>query len=74
MEVEKKLERIAYLLLGVWIVSSIFWKIYSYYSQQLRAYSYQLTTVEMNIFSWPVLFTFISQVFKRGIEITEETN
>ena len=31
MEVEKKLERIAYLLLAVWIVSSVFWKTYIYY-------------------------------------------
>src|SRR3954447_11295743 len=31
MGVERRLERIAYLLLGVWVVSSIFWKIYIYY-------------------------------------------
>lgn len=31
MEAEKKLGRLAYLLLGVWIISSIFWKQYIYY-------------------------------------------
>lgn len=31
MEAAKKLGRLAYLLLGVWIISSIFWKQYIYY-------------------------------------------
>src|SRR4029077_16623397 len=31
MEVEKQLERIAFLLLGVWIVGGFFWKTFMYY-------------------------------------------
>ena len=72
MEVEKKLERIAYLLLGVWIVSSIFWKIYIYYL--LKATGIQLPTNSSGdeyLFMAGIIYI-ISQVFKRGIEIQEE--
>jgi Protein of unknown function (DUF2975) len=74
MEVEKKLERIAYLLLGVWIVGNIFWKIYIYYLTnstgiQLPAYS----TGDEYLFMAGVIYI-ISQVFKRGIEIQEEND
>ena len=72
MEVEKKLERIAYLLLGVWIVSSIFWKIYIYYL--LEATGIQLPTNSSGdeyLFMAGIIYI-ISQVFKRGIEIQEE--
>jgi hypothetical protein len=72
MEVEKKLERIAYLLLGVWIVSSIFWKTYIYYLS--RDTGIQLPTVNSGdeyLFMAGMIYI-ISQVFKRGIEIQEE--
>ena len=72
MEVEKKLERIAYLLLAVWIVSSIFWKIYIYYL--LKATGIQLPTNSSGdeyLFMAGIIYI-ISQVFKRGIEIQEE--
>ena len=72
MEVEKKLERIAYLLLGVWIISSIFWKIYAYYL--LQATGIQLpanNTGDEYLFMAGIIYI-ISQVFKRGIEIQEE--
>jgi hypothetical protein len=72
MEVEKKLERIAYLLLGVWIVSSIFWKIYIYYLS--KATGIQLPTNDSGdeyLFMAGIIYI-ISQVFKRGIEIQEE--
>ena len=72
MEVEKKLERIAYLLLGVWIVSSIFWKIYIYYLS--KATGIQLPTYNSGdeyLFIAGIIFI-ISQIFKRGIEIQEE--
>lgn len=72
MEVEKKLERIAYLLLGVWIVSSIFWKIYIYYLS--KATGIQLPTNNSGdeyLFMAGIIYI-ISQVFKRGIEIQEE--
>ena len=72
MEVEKKLEKIAYLLLGVWIVSSIFWKIYAYYL--LQATGIQLpanNSGDEYLFMAGIIYI-ISQVFKRGIEIQEE--
>src|SRR5450631_3470850 len=72
MEVEKKLERVAYLLLAVWIVSSIFWKIYIYYL--LKSTGIQLPTNnsgDENLFMAGIIYI-ISQVFKRGIEIQEE--
>jgi hypothetical protein len=72
MEVEKKLERIAYLLLGVWIVSSIFWKIYIYYLS--KATGIQLPPYnggDEYLFMAGIIYI-ISQVFKRGIEIQEE--
>jgi hypothetical protein len=74
MEVEKKLERIAYLLLGVWIVSNIFWKIYSYYLS--KSTGIQLPTNNSGdeyLFMAGIIYI-ISQVFKRGIEIQEEND
>ncbi|MHA4847386.1 DUF2975 domain-containing protein [Flavitalea antarctica] len=72
MEVEKKLEKIAYLWLGVWVISSVFWKIYSYYL--LEATDKQLpanNTGDEYLFLAGIIYI-ISQVFKRGIEIQEE--
>lgn len=72
MEVEKKLETIAYLLLGVWIISSIFWKTYVYYLS--RDTGIQLATINSGdeyLFMAAMIYI-ISQVFKRGIEIQEE--
>jgi hypothetical protein len=72
IEVEKKLERIAYLLLGVWIVSSIFWKTYIYYLP--KDTGVQLAVVKSGdeyLFMAGIIYI-ISQIFKRGIEIQEE--
>ncbi len=72
MEVEKKLERIAYLLLGVWVVGSILWKIYIYYLE--KDIGIQLPTVNNGdeyLFMAGIIYI-VSQVFKRGIEIQEE--
>ena len=74
MVVEKKLERIAYLLLAVWIVSSIFWKTYMYYL--LKATGIQLPALNSGdeyLFMAGIIYI-ISQVFKRGIEIQEEND
>ena len=74
MEVEKKLERIAYLLLAVWIISSIFWKTYTYYLAQ--ATGIQLpgnNSGDEYLFMAGIIYI-ISQVFKRGIEIQEEND
>lgn len=72
MEIEKKLEGIAYLLLGVWLVSSFFWKTYNHYL--VKATGIELTannTGDEYIFMAAIVYI-ISQVFKRGIEIQEE--
>jgi|SRR5450755_2279091 hypothetical protein len=72
MEVERKLERIAYLLLTIWIVGSLFWKTYLYYLS--RDTGIQLTTNNSGdeYFFMAGMIYIISQVFKRGIEIQEE--
>ena len=72
MEVEKKLERIAYLLLGVWIVSSIFWKIYAYYLTQDTGIQLPANNTGDEYFFMAAIVYIVSQVFKRGIEIQEE--
>ena len=72
MEVEKKLERIAYLLLGVWIVSSIFWKTYIYYLSQATGIQLQANNSGDEYLFMAGIIYIISQVFKRGIEIQEE--
>ena len=72
MEVEKKLERIAYLLLGVWIVGSIFWKIYLYYLSGATGMQLPASKIEDEYLFMAGIIFIISQVFKRGIEIQEE--
>ncbi len=72
MEVEKKLERIAYLLLGVWIVSSIFWKIYIYYLSKDTGIQLPANNSGDEYLFMAGMIYIISQVFKRGIEIQEE--
>ena len=72
IEVERKLERIAYLLLGVWIVSSIFWKTYIYYLSQATGIQLQANNSGDEYLFMAGIIYIISQVFKRGIEIQEE--
>lgn len=72
MEVEKKLETIAYLSLGVWIVSAIFWKIYAYYLTQDTGIQLPANNTGDEYFFMAGIVYIISQVFKRGIEIEEE--
>ena len=72
IEVEKKLERIAYLLLGVWIVSSIFWKMYIYYLSRDTGIQLPANNSGDEYFFMAGIVYIISQVFKRGIEIEEE--
>jgi hypothetical protein len=74
MEVEKKLERISYLLFGVWILSSVFWNTCSYYL--FRDTGTRLPTINVGdeyLFIAAIMYI-ISQVFKRGIEIQEEND
>jgi Protein of unknown function (DUF2975) len=72
MEVEKQLERIAYLLLGVWIVSSIFWKTYIYYLSKDTGIQLPINNSGDEYLFMAAMIYIISQVFKRGIEIQEE--
>lgn len=74
MVVEKKLERIAYLLLGVWIVSNILWKVYAYYLKQDTGISLPITNTGDEYLFLATMIYIISQVFKRGIEIQEEND
>lgn len=74
MEVEKKLERIAYLLLGVWIVSSIFWKLYIYYLSGATGIKLPANNIGDEYLFMAGIIYIISQVFKRGIEIQEEND
>jgi Protein of unknown function (DUF2975) len=72
IEVEKKLERIAYLLLGVWVMSSIFWKTYIYYLSKATGIHLPTNNTGDEYFFIAGIVYIISQVFKRGIEIQEE--
>ena len=72
MEVEKKLERIAYLLLAVWIFSSIFWKTYIYYLSKATGIQLPANVSGDEYLFMAGIIYIISQVFKRGIEIQEE--
>ncbi len=72
MPVEKKLERLAYLLLGVWIISSFFWKIYLYYLKDATGIQLPVNNSGDEYLFMAGMMYIISQVFKRGIEIQEE--
>lgn len=73
-KVEKKLERIAYLLLGVWIISNIFWKIYIYYLSQDTGVQLPVNNSGDEYLFMAAIIYIISQIFKRGIEIQEEND
>lgn len=72
MEVEIKLERIAYLLLAVWLAGSLFWKIYIYYLSQSTGIQLPTNNSGDEYLFMAGIIYIISQVFKRGIEIQEE--
>ena len=72
MEVEKKLEKIAYLMLGVWIISTIFWKTCIYYVSVETGIRLATNNSEGEYLFMAAMIYIIAQVFKRGIEIQEE--
>ena len=72
MEVEKKLETIAFLSLGVWIVSSIFWKTFAYYLTHDTGIQLPASSDSSEYFFMAGIIYIVSQIFKRGIEIQEE--
>ncbi len=71
-EVEKKLEAIAYLSLGVWIMSSFFWETYTYYLKQDTGIQLPANNSGDEYLFMAGVVYIISQIFKRGIEIEEE--
>jgi hypothetical protein len=72
MEVEKKLESIAYLLLAVWIASTIFWKTCIFYVSAETGIQLATNNSGGEYLFMAGMMYIISQVFKRGIEIQEE--
>jgi hypothetical protein len=72
MEVEKKLERLAFLLLCVWLVSGVFWKIFIYYLTKETGLQLPANSSGDEYFFMAAIVYIISQIFKRGIEIQEE--
>jgi len=72
MEVEKKLERIAYLLLVVWIAGGFFWKICAYYLLKDTGVQLPVNNSGDEYLFMAGMIYIISQIFKRGIEIQEE--
>jgi Protein of unknown function (DUF2975) len=72
IQVEKKLERMAYLLLGVWIVSTVFWKTCLYYVSTDTGIQLASNNNGSEYLFMAGMMYIISQVFKRGIEIQEE--
>jgi Protein of unknown function (DUF2975) len=72
IEVEKKLEKIAALLLAAWLMSSIFWKIFLHYLSNETGIQLSPRVVEDEYLFMAGIIYIISQVFKRGIEIEEE--
>ncbi len=71
-EVVIKLERMAYILLGVWIVSSIFWKTYTFYLNQATGIQLPIRNTDDEYLFMAGIIYIISQIFKRGIELQEE--
>ena len=72
MEVERKLERIAFLLLIVWVINTIFWKTCLYYVSIDTGIRLATNNSESEYLFMAAMIYIISQVFKRGIEIQEE--
>ena len=72
IEVEKKLERIAYLLLGIWVVGSFIGKPYMHYLTKDTGIQLTVINTGDEYFFMAGIIYIISQIFKRGIEIQEE--
>lgn len=72
MEVQRRLERIAFLLLSVWLFSSFFWKIYIYYLAKDTGIQLPANRSGDEYLFIAAIVYIVSQIFKRGIEIQEE--
>ena len=72
LEVQIKLERIAYCFFGVWIISGFFWKTFIYYlSKETNIHLLINNNADEYIFIAGIVYI-IAQIFKHGIEIQEE--
>jgi hypothetical protein len=71
-EVVIKLEKMAYLLFCVWIVSSIFWKTYTFYLTQATGIQLPIRNTDDEYLFLAGIIYIVSQIFKRGIELQEE--
>ena len=72
MEVEVQLESMAYILFCVWIISSIFWKTYTFYLTQATGIQLPIRNSDDEYLFMAGIIYIISQIFKRGIELQEE--
>jgi hypothetical protein len=71
-EVVLKLERMAYIMFCVWIVSSIFWKTYIFYLTKETGIQLPIRNSDDEYLFMAGIIYIISQIFKRGIELQEE--
>lgn len=72
MLVTEKLEKIAYLLLAIWVIMSLIGKTYSHYLvEYIKIESPVITSGDEYLFISGMVYI-ISQIFKRGVEIQEE--
>lgn len=72
MAVTKRLERLAYLLLAIWIFSGMFLKTYLHYLAADAGINLQIIESADEYFFIAGIVYIISQIFKRGIEMQEE--
>ncbi len=71
-EVVIKLEKMAYIIFCVWIVSSIFWKTYTFYLTKETGIQLPIRNSDDEYLFMAGIIYIISQIFKRGIELQEE--
>jgi len=71
-EVVIKLERMAFIMFSVWMISSIFWKTYTFYLTQATGIQLPIRNTDDEYLFMAGIIYIISQIFKRGIELQEE--
>lgn len=62
----------AYIMFSVWIISSIFWKTYTFYLTQATGIQLPIRNTDDEYLFMAGIIYIISQIFKRGIELQEE--
>lgn len=69
--VAAKLEQIAYLLFGIWIVTTIMFNSYVHYLEKASGIRFHEKNTGEYFFITGIVFI-VSQIFRRGIELQEE--